>query len=204
MTCIGAIVGIKPPLLEVSQLVTPSQPPVGVTKSALSGDSALFRAEDAASLLYPSYMNQKESVSAEEKLNILKPNVIPDEIDNTALLSTPNYNENRVTDPSASNTLQKDNVSSDSFKESGPSKPLGFAESIQTDGLTGYPLHAVDSDSSCQVTPVLSCLSGLQTPVLTDQMLQAHARDTSWLIKLCMKNIIGKLSFHLFYYNYLQ
>ena len=32
--------------------------------------------------------------------------------------------------------------------------------------------------------------SGIQTPVFSDQLLQAHARDISWVVKLCIKNIL--------------
>ncbi|XP_033748444.1 HEAT repeat-containing protein 6-like [Pecten maximus] len=37
---------------------------------------------------------------------------------------------------------------------------------------------------------------GTVTPVFTDKLLQAHARDTSWLIKLCMKNILPYTDHH--------
>lgn len=32
--------------------------------------------------------------------------------------------------------------------------------------------------------------SGIQTPVFSDQLLQAHARDISWVVKLCVRNIL--------------
>jgi len=42
------------------------------------------------------------------------------------------------------------------------------------------------------MTPPAGALSssGFSTPVFTDQLLQAHARETSWLIKLCLKNVL--------------
>ncbi|OWF39764.1 HEAT repeat-containing protein 6-like [Mizuhopecten yessoensis] len=37
---------------------------------------------------------------------------------------------------------------------------------------------------------------GALTPVYSDKLLQAHARDTSWLIKLCMRNILPFTDHH--------
>ena len=46
-------------------------------------------------------------------------------------------------------------------------------------------------DHSGGTTPKKSTSSsGLQTPVFSDQLLQAHARDISWVVKLCVRNIL--------------
>ncbi|XP_069136002.1 LOW QUALITY PROTEIN: HEAT repeat-containing protein 6-like [Argopecten irradians] len=37
---------------------------------------------------------------------------------------------------------------------------------------------------------------GTLTPVFSDKLLQAHARETSWMIKLCMKNILPYTGHH--------
>ncbi|KAL8621513.1 hypothetical protein ACOMHN_026185 [Nucella lapillus] len=66
-------------------------------------------------------------------------------------------------------------------------------------GLTGSepsggplpPATFTSAGSSDASTPTLGASSpGIHTPVFTDQMLQAQAQGTSWLVKLCMKNIL--------------
>ncbi|XP_005093939.1 HEAT repeat-containing protein 6 [Aplysia californica] len=230
LTCIGAIVGIKPPLMEVSQLIKPTQPPVGVTKSALSGDSALFRAEDAASLLYPSFLNQTgASLTADHQSQSTTAPSLPG---GNSLLGNPprcegetNTLPNQVSDSSESTVVA--GVGSDSrtgaavsdLRQSlnredvgcGDGKQLSSSEAdaaglMRDPFSSGEPMNLLSNsmpdghrvrktssaDSSEVVTPVLGTQSGSETPVLTDQMLQAHARETSWVIKLCMKNIIGQ------------
>jgi hypothetical protein len=34
--------------------------------------------------------------------------------------------------------------------------------------------------------------SGIQTPVFSDQLLQAHSHEISWVVKLCIKNILPR------------
>ena len=246
--------GIKPPLMEVSQLIKPTQPPVGVTKSALSGDSALFRAEDAASLLYPTYNKPTEPPSTTDSQTAASPVPLTPSRSGTDPLqhsshegssahlpgdgssaSLPDFNENKMLAKSASessavekvppteksrNDTVGDSVVSErrvSFSESdsaltqnsdpfssgdnmaGDKAPIvnQISNALREDGGQ-LRLRTVSCESSEVVTPVLGSLSGLETPVLTDQMLQAHARETSWVIKLCMKNILGKRKCHIF------
>ncbi|KAL4223144.1 HEAT repeat-containing protein 6 [Mactra antiquata] len=50
----------------------------------------------------------------------------------------------------------------------------------------------VYGESGGNTTPKLGTAgsSGFQTPVYTDQLLQSHASDISWVVKLCVKNIL--------------
>ena len=51
-------------------------------------------------------------------------------------------------------------------------------------------LQHLGCNGSAPVSP------GTTTPVFSEQSLQAHARETSWLIKLCMKNIHPHADIH--------
>ncbi|KAL3856514.1 hypothetical protein ACJMK2_011262 [Sinanodonta woodiana] len=53
------------------------------------------------------------------------------------------------------------------------------------------PGHMSSSSSPGVITPGQgSSSSGIQTPYFSDQTLQAHARDISWVVKLCLRNIL--------------
>ena len=63
----------------------------------------------------------------------------------------------------------------------------GFNSSSPLTASPGGAHH----DHSGGATPKKSTSSsGLQTPVFSDQLLQAHARDISWVVKLCVRNIL--------------
>ncbi|XP_070205596.1 HEAT repeat-containing protein 6-like isoform X1 [Littorina saxatilis] len=52
------------------------------------------------------------------------------------------------------------------------------------------PITDPSLESSGQGTPTLGTSPGIHTPVFTDQMLQAQVHETSWVIKLCIRNIL--------------
>ena len=61
----------------------------------------------------------------------------------------------------------------------------------QDSGFSSSSPGGVFHDHSGGATPKKSTSSsGIQTPVFTDQLLQAHARDISWVVKLCIRNIL--------------
>ncbi|XP_067648655.1 HEAT repeat-containing protein 6-like [Haliotis asinina] len=115
LTCLGSVVSIQPPLMEVCHIVQPSTPPVSTR-------------------IYPS-----ESVLSQ------KP----------------------------------EDKSADS----------GFS-SISTTDSTNQILGQCSGQSSGLNTPALAATPGIQTPVFSDQTLQAFANDTSWIIKLCIRNVM--------------
>ncbi|XP_059171734.1 HEAT repeat-containing protein 6-like isoform X2 [Physella acuta] len=188
LTCIGAIVGIKPPLMEVSQLIKPHHPPVGVNRSANPSDSPLFRPEDASYLLYPSF--------APPQISEIPENTEP--ICNMGKTS-PKFTENDNVRTSDTVSIECEDacltVKEDDSKSNVEGSKYVF-ESVKPVEV----VHAIEApvESHSKVlstelsTPVLGASCGTETPVYTDQMLQAHARDTSWVIKFCVKNITGQ------------
>ncbi|XP_055862754.1 HEAT repeat-containing protein 6-like [Biomphalaria glabrata] len=187
LTCIGSIVGIKPPLMEVSQLIKPPHPPLGVNRSANPGDSPLFRPEDASYLLYPSFATPQVSKVAEEadeserEAETLTPCISVSEPDKSSgeIGSDPQKSDvdelciNPCLDTTAMETLG--NNSKDVFESGDP-----------CDSILGK------KQGPEVLYPVLGASGGSDTPVYTDHILQAHARETSWVIKLCVKNITGQ------------
>ncbi|KAK6184220.1 hypothetical protein SNE40_006730 [Patella caerulea] len=127
LTCLGAIVSIQPPLLEICHIVQPSRPPVG-TRIYHSGENTM-----------------RNSISEDN--------------------STPTRDSgfNSQTETSTSN---------------------GSLENNSTNQKT-------DNNSGSR-TPVLGACTGIQTPVFSDQTLQNYAHDTSWVIKLCIKNVLSQ------------
>ena len=58
-----------------------------------------------------------------------------------------------------------------------------------------YPASQNHSaQSSTSSTPALAASPGNQTPVFSDQTLQRNAKEISWVLKLCMKNIMQQTS----------
>ncbi|XP_060065028.1 HEAT repeat-containing protein 6-like [Ylistrum balloti] len=96
--------------------------------------------------------------------------------------------------PGVSNSQSEPELNSNQGNHSSDnSDNLKFGNS-SNDGL-------VKNKSPGNVTPPVGQGSGLTspgtlTPVFSDKLLQAHARDTSWLIKLCMKNILPFTDHH--------
>ena len=61
-------------------------------------------------------------------------------------------------------------------------------------GAPGGALHSggATGEYSGGTTPKrdTASSSGIQTPVFSDPMLQAHSHEISWVVKLCIKNIL--------------
>ncbi|XP_048252221.1 HEAT repeat-containing protein 6-like [Haliotis rufescens] len=117
LTCLGSVVSIQPPLMEVCHIVQPSTPPVSTR-------------------IYPTDSAQSQ-----------KP-------DDKAASSDSGFS---------------------SFSATDAANPIVGQSSGQSSGLN---------------TPALAATPGIQTPVFSDQTLQAFANDTSWIIKLCIRNVM--------------
>ncbi|XP_076434572.1 HEAT repeat-containing protein 6-like isoform X2 [Babylonia areolata] len=93
-----------------------------------------------------------------------------------------------------SSTLGITSLTSTTLNDSGiDSHSASSTSSVNATEISGaVPMAMMPSVSSSDAgTPVLGASSpGIQTPVFSDQMLQAQAQGTSWLIKLCLKNIL--------------
>lgn len=218
LTCIGAIIGIKPPLMEVSQLIKPSHNPVGVASSIHPSDSPLFRPQDASYLLYPSFSSPKVPSLVEENLKVTEnpcnakrsldlsgaiTEKTASDFDDVATCSMFNAAlELDTTDTHANEKLQnwptltstKMNPDAEIFQhiqETQQPRPMDYLDDTAQINENG------SRSGFCTglATPVLGASSGMATPVYSDQLLQKHARETSWVIKLCIKNITGELSF---------
>ena len=89
-------------------------------------------------------------------------------------------------EPETQNTLREPNHALSKEQDSGFSSSPSLHSPggpLQTGGKLG--------EYSGGTTPRKGTTSsGIQTPVFTDQMLQAHARDISWVVKLCVKNVL--------------
>ncbi|RUS80031.1 hypothetical protein EGW08_012201, partial [Elysia chlorotica] len=276
LTCIGAMVGIRPPLMEVSQLIRPPVPPVGVNRSAHPGDSPLFRPEDAAFLLYPSFSTPQVARVAEEGEETVRPlekstetsqgeepatqegSVPINSIESSQGKGSVNLREESEPERQASvDTEESESRSCAALKASDVLEPGRTSEEVasterhskqgtdstgaemirqQEDGSSGTQntkqsgrtsdsevaaseptSRIVNQLSSVHITgeetsdtesaihnrsgvassaegrtPVLAASSGEATPMYRDQTLQSMARETSWVIKFSVKNIIGQ------------
>lgn len=67
-------------------------------------------------------------------------------------------------------------------------EPPGYTNKQNDEGQLNSPLAGQSLDVA---TPVLGTSSGMDTPIYVDHLLQAHAHETSWVIKLCINNITG-------------
>ncbi|KAH9489339.1 HEAT repeat-containing protein 6 [Bulinus truncatus] len=186
LTCIGSIVGIKPPLMEVSQLIKPPHPPIGVNRSANPGDSPLFRPEDASYLLYPSFSTpqvpnvREEATESDSERDVsFVPQVEADLSDHGK------FAEAQCNGPQGEPCVS----------QAGESLDLETTETIFRPVFESGEPHDISDDQkhmSEVMTPMLCANMGAETPVYSDHILQAHARETSWVIKLCVKNITGQ------------
>lgn len=137
LTCLGAMAGIQPPLMEVCHIIQPSRPPVSAGQPvAIETDS----------------YNQSKNKDTESGLLIGSSAV-------------------RETDSGFSSSP---NIHSPGALQSG----------VTTEELSGGATPKRDTTSS----------SGIQTPVFSDQQLQAYSKDISWVVKLCLRNILPQSS----------
>lgn len=283
LTCVGSIVGIKPPLMEISQLIKPPRPPVGVGRKLNPGDSPLLRPEDAAFLLYPVYTAPKVPSVAEEndrerkeegkeavskgeeqssienlsssidciKSNDARANGGDGRDTNHSKkekkgLSTPTKNtdncnsgafsdfrdakihstliksEEPNTKASTPSNNDRDDTDSDRIQESFGHPSIS---SSLTDSMKGLLVKDEDDATSKRHRNVSVCdgadllgssgvgdgtdstgspYFGSDTPLFTDQLLQAHARETSWVIKLCYKSVQGQSFFSISFLIHLE
>ena len=223
--------------MEVSQLIRPPVPPVGVNRSAHPGDSPLFRPEDAAFLLYPSFSTPQVAKVTEEgegpsqvvgpAAQGEEPNVVNqvsavDEPTSsitqkgTNVLEAEKFSDvkSSTREETKSETLvQQDGSgvgSSDTHQQCPPTNPDSSASESATKIVShSAPVQIVSEDTSDTEsgihsrsgmassmegrTPVLAASSGEATPMYRDQTLQSMARETSWVIKFGVKNIIGRI-----------
>jgi hypothetical protein len=114
LTCLGALVAIQPPLMEVCHIIRPNRPP---SHTSVSRDSEHLHVDSG--------------------------------------------------------------ISSGSQSNSSPSADAGVSEEIKEN----------HNPSPGVGTPV-GTSSGIQTPVFSDVTLQAHAQTVSWLVKLCVRNVL--------------
>lgn len=204
--------------MEVSQLIKPSHNPVGVASSIHPSDSPLFRPQDASYLLYPSFSSPKVPSLVEENLKVIESpcnakrsldlsgaitEKTASDFDDVATCSMFNAAlELDTTDTHANEKLQnwptltstKMNPDAEIFQhiqETQQPRPMDYLDDTAQINENG------SRSGFCTglTTPVLGASSGMATPVYSDQLLQKHARETSWVIKLCIKNITGELSF---------
>lgn len=140
MTCLGAMAGIQPPLMEVCHIVQPARPPLSAKQPVPADmDSALTQ--------------DKASRDTESGLNI--PNQATRDTDS-------GFNNSPIV-----------NSPGGAFQFGGTAS-----------GSVGNTTPKQGTTSS----------SGIQTPVFSDQYLQSHATDISWVVKLCVKNILPQSS----------
>ena len=94
----------------------------------------------------------------------------------------------KATEPPDQSKLRTDLTSGNPANQSsGKELDSGFTSSSPLPASPGGAGH----DFSGGATPKKSTSSsGIQTPVFPDQLLQAHARDISWVVKLCVRNIL--------------
>ena len=258
LTCIGAMVGIRPPLMEVSQLIRPPVPPVGVNRSAHPGDSPLFRPEDAAFLLYPSFSMPQVSKVTEEReepvtedggllINSTKPSQgegpmsqgeeldpkrqadASEEATGCAAPKGANVLKSDITSDEDRNKVRNSKEETDSIGDANlppiigqdgnsgtqhagivsnseaampesTNKIINQLSSVQiigeetSDTESGIHSRSGVASSAEGRTPALAASSGEATPIYKDQTLQSMARETSWVIKFSVKNIIGRRS----------
>ncbi|CAG5122678.1 unnamed protein product [Candidula unifasciata] len=213
LTCIGAIVGIKPPLMEVSQLIKPPHNPVGVASSAHPSDSPLFRPQDASYLLYPSFGTAQVLTALEENQKVTDN---PRDAQRCLDLSEAAAEKNAADSNDTSSFVGPQAIlkpdTGDLHLNDRLKNGLTLTNTkLNPDAETFRPVQEIEHpinnfDESTQInetsfgsgyctdttTPVLGASSGMATPVFLDQLLQKHARETSWVIKLCIKNITGQ------------
>ncbi|KAK7487937.1 hypothetical protein BaRGS_00020838 [Batillaria attramentaria] len=148
LTCLGALVGHQPPLMEVYYIIQSSSPPVGTTTFL----SAAPKGTSATAALTSNLM--------------LLPG--PDASGN------PGLSDSGIDTQSSASPAS---VRSDVSVGNGGAVPGSF-------------VGATSVQSSGGETPLLAASPGTQTPIFTDQMLQAQAHETSWLVKMCIRNVL--------------
>ena len=242
LTCIGSVVDINPPLLEVCHIIQPAHPPLGVRmhqiedsrqkpssldngSSSIPGDSG-FNSLSTVSLAesvhagvissgQPTSEKQTGSVASEigggsisEKQTGSSANQIGGgSVSEKQTGSSANQiGRGSVSEKQTGSSANQIGGGSGSEKNLGfatnqflaPSmgeKPSSHSTSERQTPCGSYPASQNHSaQSSTSSTPALAASPGNQTPVFSDQTLQRNAKEISWVLKLCMKNIMQQTS----------
>ena len=257
LTCIGSVVDINPPLLEVCHIIQPAHPPLGVRmhqiedsrqkpssldngSSSIPGDSG-FNSLSSVSLAesVPAVVISSGQPTSEKQTSSSANQIGGGSVSEKQTGSSANQiGGGSVSEKQTGSSANQIGGGSVSEKQTGSSanqikggsviekqtgssanqigvaseKNLGFATnqflapsigekpashstSERQTPCGSYPASQNHSaQSSTSSTPALAASPGNQTPVFSDQTLQRNAKEISWVLKLCMKNIMQQTS----------
>ncbi|XP_041349716.1 HEAT repeat-containing protein 6-like [Gigantopelta aegis] len=188
LTCIGSIVDIHPPLLEVCHIIQPAHPPLGVKMHHVEDTKHKPASLDNGTMVpVDSGFNSLTNLSLAESVQATDISSCQPAGEKQTGASTSQFvggqgNSERVTTGPAASQLAGHSASE---------KPADQSTAERLPASGSHPVgQNQSSHSSTSSTPALAVSPGTQTPVFSDQTLQRHAKEISWVLKMCTKNIM--------------